>query len=149
MTHRAEQILAAATTAVTGLTSTGAAVARGRLYPTDDSPALSVFMGADAVQGDYGYSNMAYVDRLLDLIIRIHAKGLTDDAAIDTLLNASRAEVFAAIATDPTLGLGFVISAYPAGDEAPVLDVSSDQPTGTQDMHFSVHYRHSTTSAEA
>jgi hypothetical protein len=148
MTHRAEQILDAMKTVVTGLTSTGANVQRGRVYATDAVRALSVYMGEDRVIGEQGYSNLSFVDRELEVIVRIHAKASTATAVIDTLLNQSRAEVFAAVAADPTLGLGFVLSAYPAGDDQPALSGEGDQPTGTQDMRWSVHYRHSITNAE-
>ena len=47
--HRAEQILAAVQTAVTGLASTGTNVDRGRAddIPAEKCPALRVAMGAD------------------------------------------------------------------------------------------------------
>jgi hypothetical protein len=148
MTHRAEQILDAMQTALTGLASTGSNVVRGRVYPSDAERALSVYMGQDQPLGDDGYTNVSFIDRVLEVVIRLHAKTPTATAAVETLLNQSRAEVFAALSADTTLGLDFVISTYPSGDDQPELSADSDQPAGTQAMRWSVHYRHSITSAE-
>ncbi len=52
MTHRAESILDAIETAVTGLTTTGANVKRGIVWPVNAFPAIRVIKRADLADGD-------------------------------------------------------------------------------------------------
>ena len=144
--HRAESILQSVETTLTGLTTTGTNIQRGRVYPIETTPALSVYMGSDDTSGDYGATNVGFVDRVLEVIIRSHIK-LT--STLDTDLNKIRAEVYAAMMADYTLGLSYVINTWLVSDAQPSLSADSEQPTATQDMTYRVHYRHSYASAEA
>lgn len=143
MTHRAESILAAVTTTVTGLTTTGAHVSRGRAYPTDQDAALTVNMGADTPVGS---PNMAFQDMDLDVEIIAHCK--TADGALDTTLNAIAAEVYAAMLADLTQGLGYVLDTRYAGREAPFRD-REEKPVASQVSRYVIRYRHSYTSTES
>lgn len=121
--HRAENILAAVVTAVTGLTTTGARVYRGRRYELDVdlSPSLCVYMGPDSPLSDEGDSPMAYLDSELTVYIEGVAKQSTTDVA--TTLNQMRHEVAVALNTDFTQGLAYVHNTT-EGDA--VLDVAAE-----------------------
>lgn len=144
MTHRAETIMAALTTAVTGLTTTGTRVHRGRVDNVPTLPALSVFMGAERAEPPV--QSFSRVRRELDVHIEIHARG---NQQLETTLNAIRAEVYAALMADVTQGLGFVITTEWRADDAPELSPEQDYPIARQVMTWAVIYQHSLTSAEA
>lgn len=147
MTHRAETILEAVKTKLTGLSTTGSRVERGRVYPVETAPALTISMGADSTLGEGGSNNMAFVDRELQIIVRAHVKNAATN--IETLLNAIKSEVYAAIMADPTLGQSFVVDTFLVGDSAPDASADSNKPTATVDMQWNCIYRHSFTSTEA
>ena len=144
--HRAESILSAVETTLTGLATTGTRVQRGRVYPVETAPALSIYMGSDDTSGDYGATNLGFVDRMLEVVVRSHIKVTTD---LDTDLNQIRAEVYAAMMADYTIGLAYIINTWLVSDAQPSLSADGEQPTATQDMIYRVHYRHSYASAEA
>lgn len=144
--HFAESILSAIETKLTGLATTGANIVRGRVYPVETTPALSVYMGADSVNGEFGATNLGFIDRTLEVIIRSHVKVTS---TLDTDLNKIRAEVYAAMVADHTLGLQYVLNAWLEVDNQPSISADSEQPTASQDMVYKVHYRHSYASAEA
>lgn len=145
MTHRAEQIMVAALANVTGLTTTGANIKRGRAYPWSDSVtrALSVYMGSDNPIDGGGFTNNAFVDRELTLVVDIHVRDAVDQ--IDTILNKIRAEVYTGLMTDYTQGLAFVLNTIPRGDDEPDITGEGDRPATTQRMNFGIQYRHSLT----
>lgn len=144
MAHKAEQILGAVTTALTGLTTTGSNVQRARVYEVPDGvdQALSIQMGADELLEE---GNMAYIDRLLNIEVVAHAKAGT---GVDTTLNQIRAEVHQALYTDRTQGLGFVINTYCNGDDAPEFSGEADSPVARQVLNYVVHYRHAVADPE-
>lgn len=144
MTHRAESIMAAVKTAVTGLTTTGDRVERGRVRNVETAPALSVEMGADDINPER--STYPRVNR--DLNVKIFAYVKTNTAP-DTQLNLIREEVYAALMADRTLGLTYVIDTEAIGDDEPELTGESEQITGKQQMNFVVKYQHSWTNAGA
>jgi len=137
---REEQILAAVTTAVTGLTTTGTNVFRGRAYPLEatDLPGLLVYMGPDTVQGEL-------MDSLIDwnLGVAIEAYVQTASAVVDTELAKIRKEVHAAIMATPQLGLAFVIDTRPALAAEPEIDGDGSKPIARRRLEFIVNYRSS------
>lgn len=137
MTHRAETIISTVVTTVTGLTTTGNNVARGRVRSVETHPALSVITGGDDVVLDR--SNWPNIGRELNVKIIIHVKNNT---TYETEINKIREEVYAALMADHTLGLGFVIDVQPTGDDEPELTGDADQIVGIQQMNFSVMYEH-------
>lgn len=144
--HKDEQVMDAVVAVVTGLTSTGVNVKRGRVYPHDDSalPALSVYMGPSEPVGD---PNAQYQDRMLDVRVEAFAKESTD--TLDQTLNQIKKEVYIAMQATPTLGLGFVFDTTWSGDTEPDLQDGSNKPTGSVVMNYRVHYRHSYTDPSA
>lgn len=140
--HRAESILAAVTAALTGLASTGGNVLRGYGVQLPGLPGLVVRMGADENIAGYGTTVVA---RRLEVQIEARVKQAADS---DTLLNQVRAEVYAALMADPTLGLGFVIDTMHQLDGEPdEKDLAA--PIVRQVLTYSVDYRHSYQSAES
>lgn len=143
MTDRAESVLVAFTTAVTGLTQTGARVVRGRVYPVDVVPALTVNMGGEQ---PVNQPNTTYQDEYLDVEVMAYVK---DNASVDGALNKIRAEVYAAILADYTLGLEYVLDTQWMGRDAPNRSGEMENKSARQTMNFRVHYRHSYLSSES
>lgn len=140
MTHRAEQILAAVQTKVTGLVTTGARVERGRNDPLaiESTPALRVVMGADQIVEPWAQS-------LLDSELEVDVIAYVHDASsnVDTVLNQIRQEVIVALMTDQTLALAFVRSIVEIGTSKPDLSADMTKPGGHMEMQFKVQYRRS------
>ena len=142
--HRAESIMQAITTNLTGLATTGANVHRGRVYTLASVPALSVSMGQDENLTDA--RTWPFLTRRLQVIISAHVKTTTQ---LETQLNQIKTEVFAALNADISQGLAYVIDTELAIDEQPELDAEQDQPAARCDMQWTILYRHSNTSTEA
>ena len=137
----------AVVTTVTGLTTTGANVHRGRVHPVPESdlPALSVYMGQDTPLDEDGQNVIGFMDSDLTVRIEAHVKASTN---IDQTLNQIRAEVHQALMADYTLGLGFVHQVIWSGAGEPELD-AADQKIGRQALNWTVRYRHSVTDPTA
>lgn len=142
--HRAETIMQAVVTTLTGLTTTAARVERGRVRTVETCPALTIEMGGDDVIPDR--SSYPKLHRDLNIKILAHVKNNTSP---DTDLNQIRAEVHAAMVADRTLGQTFVIDVECIGDDEPEISGEGEKITAVQQMNYVVKYRHSWTSAEA
>ncbi len=140
--HKAEQILSAVITKVTGLTTTGANVFRGRVYAVPDGrlPALCVFMGTDEVIGQWSHQ---HVDSLLT--IHIDAKVKDSAAQVDTTLNQIRKEVAIALQADITQGLSFVQDTQEGDAAEPDLSGEADKPIASQRLEWVFRYRRNRT----
>ena len=141
--HRAELILEAVKSILTGLATTGTNVERDRVFPPDMLPALSLNQGAeDPIPGR---ENMAFQDSALqvDIVIQIKSSSSSSD------LNQIKAEVYAAMMSDSSLGLGFVYDTQWAGDGPPEPSGDAEINTVRCTMRFGVAYRHSYTSKES
>lgn len=112
MTHRAEQIVAAVHTAVTGLITTGANAFRATSRTIDPGgvSALVVWQGPDLVQSEVSGDQLTCA-----LAINIDVDAA--DAGADTVLNQIRAEVTTALASSHTLGLAFVSDIREVGSD--------------------------------
>jgi len=138
--HRAEQILAAVQTSVTGLATTGTNVDRGRAeeIPTDKLPALRVAMGEDPIVDPWAQQ---LLDSDLDVSVIAHVH---DSAAnVETTLNKIRKEVNIALVADYTLGLAFVHTIIELGARKPVLTGELAKPAGQMELQYRVRYRRS------
>lgn len=144
--HRAEQIMDAFVTAITGLTTTGTNVKRDRVYGWTSTPAISVFQGDD--------TPIPYIDRnysLDDFMLNIHLEFHVDEAdsiPVSQTLNQIRKEVIIAIQAAPTLGLSFVIDTEEGTTYRPIIE-HIDKVTATQSMDFEIKYRRSRTDPSA
>lgn len=143
MTDRAESIVVAFNTLVTGLPQTQGRVERGRVYPVDVLPALTINMGAEQIVDD---PNIAFQDEYLDVEVTASVK---DNSGVDTALNQIRAEVYAAVMSNRTLGLSYVLDTRWLGRDTPDRSGELEQKSARQTMIFRVHYRHSYTSTES
>lgn len=145
MTHRAESILAAITTAVTGLTSSGTNVVRGRVnaFDVNVTHGLTVSMADENPPID---RNLAYQDEALNVAITAHVKAA--DGQLDTELNKVAAEVYTAMFVDYKFGLDYVINTTWEG-RTPPLRTQGEKPTAEQDLNFQITYRHSYGSPES
>ena len=143
MANRAEEIMAAVTTNLTGLTTTGSNVYRGRIYALSDDelPALSIYQGPDDVLSELGTNTFNYVDR--DLTVRVEAHVKTNLQLVDTLLNLISREVYVAMMADYTQGKSYVFTTIASGNAEPTISSEGEQPTAMMTMSFIVRYRHS------
>ncbi len=144
MAHRAESIMAAVTTLLTGLTTTGSRVKRSRAWTVDTLPALTIMQGDNDVENVD--AELGLVTRTLELLITSHVKS-TD--TLETKLNLIATEVFTALRADETLGLAYVFDIVPEGDSAPEIDSDLEKPSATQILNWAVLYEHSETSTES
>ena len=141
MASRAETIIAKVVTTLTGLTTTGDNVVRGRVYAVEDDalPALSIYMGTDEPIGEDGPTNFTFQDSDLLVRVKIHVK--TVSTQVDTLLNLIRREVHVAMMADHTQGLAFVHTTKPLGAEEPDLSGEGEQPSAEMDVNWLIQYR--------
>lgn len=143
MTHRAETILAAVETALTGLATTGANVERGRAYAVPVLPALTISKGSDLASETDEILDPLARELLIDVDIHLNQTGNSE-----TALNAIAAEVYAAMTVDYTLGLSYVFDCALVGDDAPEIEGSQDLPVARMRSTWRIVYEHSITSAE-
>ena len=143
MAHRAEEVMAAIELLVTGLTTTGANIERGRVYPWADAqlPAISLYMGADSPINNE-QRNMGFYDWQLEIKVVAMCKK-TESSGIETTLNLIRSEFTTAIMVDHTLGESFVIDVIEIGSESPEISGEAEKPAATQQTNFIVNYRRS------
>jgi hypothetical protein len=147
MTHRAESIITTVKTIVTGLTTTGAHVYRGRVYPLQESelPGILIYMGQDKIIRMHSQS-------LVDSVLSIHIVPVVKTATsqVDTVLNQIREEATVALQADFQLGLSsYVMGIEEVGAEEPELSGDGDQPIATMRTTWQVHYRRSRTNPGA
>lgn len=140
--HRAESILNAVQTALTGLATTGQYVERDRVFPPEACPALSVNQGAEE---PLDQSSMQFQDCVLEVEVVIQVKSGTSSSD----LNQIKAEVYAAMMTDTTQGLTYVHETQWGGDSAPEPSGDAEINTTRCTMRFGIAYRHSYTSKES
>lgn len=140
--HRAENIIAAVVTNLTGLATTGANVFRGRAYELNDTelPALCVYLGTDNPRNDGGSSSWQYIDS--DLGITVEAVVKSSSAQVDTTLNQIRYEVGQALQADHQQGLDYVITTS-EGTATPDLDGQVEKTTGRMRLEYTISYRRS------
>ncbi len=137
---REEQILAAVTTVVTGLATTGTNVFRGRAYPleSNDLPGLLVYLGPDTPSQDLMES---FIDWQLGVGVECYVQSAT--TTLDTTLAQIRKEVHAAIMATPRLGLSFVSDTAPGPAAEPEIEGEGSKPVGRRRLEFIVTYRSS------
>lgn len=144
MTHRAEQIMAAITAKLTGLTTTRSNVFRSRSYPfaEDQLPALAIYQGPDEPLDEYGARSFGLIDSALEITVAINIKG--QEEGLDTELNKIRREVHVALMADYQQGLDFVIQTIPQGAGDVSISSDSELATSTLETSWEIHYRSST-----
>ncbi len=144
MIHRAEQVVQAAMTALTGLVTTGTNVFRGRSEAHDlqepELPALLVFEGDDDKLTDLLNDRQQWAQDInIDVVV---AETLTSTAG--TTINQIRAEITAALAADFTLGLAFVEAIQEIGAGTPDF-AGSDREVAGRRIVWRVEYERSRT----
>lgn len=139
--HKVEQILDAIIPLVTGLTTTGANVKRGRVSPHQDSltAALAVYQGPDNTT-EFNWPSV-YSD--LSVYIDIHAKDSSEQ--IDQVLNRIRKEINVAVMAVDRLGLSFVKDVNEEGASEPELSGDGNKPTAVMRVTYKIEYNRSVT----
>ena len=137
MTHRAETIMAAVVTAVTGLATTGARVFRGRAYAVQPAELPCLLVWADADPAEPVQSQ----DRVQsNLVVNIDAVVREVSAQVDTRLNLIRKEITVALAADYRLGLGFVHEIEEVGAAEPEIAGEGDAAVASMRLEWTVKY---------
>lgn len=146
MTHRAESVVARVVTNVTGLTTTGSNVYRGKLTPIAEtvSNALRVYLGEDKMLGEYSQSLMDW-----ELTVYVESFAKSPTAQIDTQLNLIREQVTIALQADYTQGLAYVLNTIEGDAAEPELSAEGAQAMGSQRLEWKIHYRRSRTNPGA
>ena len=139
--HRAKQVLDAVVSAVTGLVTTGSRVKASRVYAVQETPALTIAIGAESIRQFLP----AFIDKELLIEIDIHVKAT--EANLDGTIQEIRKEIFIAFMSDTTLGLGFVIEIEPVQTAEAIISSDSEFPTARVAETWRVIYRHSITDA--
>lgn len=137
----AEQILDQVVTLVTGLTTTGANVKRGKTYAFESSvnDAITVDQGADITESQ----DMARFHSKLNVKLFAYTRTTSETT---TQLNKIRDEIFAALMADRKLGLsGIVIDTTPNGAEDPEESTDGSKPIARMEINYTVWYVHSVT----
>lgn len=144
--HRAESVIATVVTKITGLTTTGANVYRGKATPIAESVsnAIRVYMGEDNMLGEYSHLLM---DWQLTVYVESFAKSPT--AQIDTQLNLIREQVTIALQADYTQGLAYVLNTIEGDAGEPELSAEGAQAMATQRLEWKFHYRRQRTNPGA
>jgi hypothetical protein len=142
MTHRAESIVVAVVAKVTGLTTTGTNVFRGRVYALADTslPALCVYLGEDRILGQY---SQAKFDS--ELTVNIEAVVKTSSTQVDTVLNQIREQVTIALQADYTQGLAYLLNTLEGDAAAPELSGDGEQQSAALKLEWKFHYRRART----
>lgn len=146
MTHRAESITATVVTKVTGLTTTGSNVNRGRTSKRAESVAnaLDVTMGGDEFIRDLSQTLQDW-----ELTIYIDSFVKSPTAQIDTQLNKIREEVTIALQADITQGLSYLWDTVEGSADKPDQSGEGNQATGSQRLTWKFKYRRSRTNPGA
>ena len=137
--HKRQSIQAAVVAAVTGLTTTGARVYAGRVYPsgTANLPGLNVTTPRDDVSGDFPANRRAQM-RKLTITIEARVKPADGTDTPQEQMNKIEDEVQKALMADPTMG-GLVQWLMPDTSSF-ALSGETDRPTGFAQMEWICDY---------
>jgi hypothetical protein len=134
--HVAEQIVAAAVTALTGLTTTGARVFDSRVYPVKetDCPCLLIDQGDESIAGGELFGFSRSVERTLELLVIAKVE---QNTSYRTLVNTIRKEVEVALAANQAIGGAKWVQPASCLIE---LSGEGEKPIASGTMTFEVHY---------
>lgn len=141
MTHRAEQILVAVESKLTGLTTTAGRVFRDKVTDLKDVPALTIENGPEELIAELS-TDLADWWLYFSVDIHVKAEGST------TIINRIRSEVTVALMANTTQGLSFVLDTEELNLEAPVRSFNSEKPTAMQSMEWRIMYRRNRSTPE-
>ena len=140
--HLREQIMSALVTDLTGLTTTGSNIARGRVYSLDDSqlPYLSIYQMEDVVVTPDGADEATniYMWNALSFVVKISVDAST--GILDTQINQICKEVVIALMSDVTLG-GICSNIIEISTGPVEFSSNREKRTAIVDMNFNVLYR--------
>ena len=122
-------------------------VLRANVYPYHDEalPAINVILGADRPVTETGPDNMSFQDWMLTLYADCVIKQALSTGDVDTELNSLRLGVHKAVMANYTLGLNFVINAYPSEVAEPERKGEGEEQVAVMRTAFTFHYRASIT----
>lgn len=140
--HPAEKIAQAFVTTVTGLTTTGSRVYRGRIVPTEkgEQNCILVNIGAEKMIAELSQD---VIDARLRIETVVRVK--TSTQQIDTELMSIRQELEIAVHANHTLALPFVHEVEQGDVSEPDLHGDGDKRVADLTLEWFVRYRRSRT----
>lgn len=90
-----------------------------------EMPAYNIVLGSDSPLGEFGPSNVAFIDWEQVLFIDCYERSILAD--IDAAFLDMRRNVHRALMADHTQGLNFVITTIPAGADEPLIDDAGER----------------------
>jgi len=141
--HMREHALAAFTTTVTGLTTTGTNVTRGRVYNISeaDLPHLSIFQGEEEplVADNEDEAVFIHAYYAVEVIVEITVNA--SSGVLETLLNLICKEISDAINVDTTLGVTGLIDTIELNSSKPEFTKEKEKRSGQMEMTWLIRYR--------
>lgn len=144
--HRAEQIVDAIVALLATDSTIGGPVYKHRALSLSaedqELPAVSVAIGQDQPLAEYGVTNVAFVDSLLELVVTVACEADTESAAITELFRL-RSEVHRTMMAgqrDFSLTTIVIDTRY-GGAAAPVINTEGGRLAASLDTRWLVHYR--------
>ena len=139
MASKRKAIRAAVAAALTGLTTTGARVYTGRVYPSGAAnlPGLNVTTPSDKRSGEFAVSGKVQ-ERDLTVLIEARVKPADGDDSPEDQIDDIEDEIQTRLMADPTLG-GLLIWMEP-GDTGIGLSGKTDRPTGIARISWDCQY---------
>lgn len=118
-----------------------ATVTRARTGPWQgaDLPAYVLTYGPDSPLGELGPDNVRFIDWEFIVFVDYYDKLTT--SAIDSVLQAARANIHRALMADVTQGLAFVLTTIPQGADEPLLDDAVEQKTIAYRTNWAIRLR--------
>jgi len=140
--HKREQILAAVTTTLTGLGTTGANVTRGRVFTVDESelPHLVITQGPDEIVNPDGDDEATNIYLLSALTLMVEIINDASSGVLETTINQICKEIVAALIADPTQG-GLAINTAELQTSQPELSDDRKKRTANTFMQFEILYK--------
>ena len=145
--HLREQLMAAVTTNLTGLSTTGSNVTRGRVYSIDEDnlPHLSIFQGDDFPVVPDNEQEGTYLYLWQDLQVFIEVTVDASSGVLETTLNQIHKEITIALTADVTQGISECFNTIEMGATIPELSGERKKRTAIMELEFMLRYRRSRT----
>ncbi len=119
-------------------------VSLGRVDPASvvDLPHVGIFLDEDASIGEFGPQNVTFIDWDVSVGIELLVDADATVSSLDQTYLNLRADVHNAIMeASPTLGLTFVLMAFPVGAEQPSLSNEGKRKTSSYKTLWGVRVR--------
>lgn len=135
--------MVALTTALTGLTTTGTNVTRGRVFTVSASelPHLSIMQGDEEPVVEDNSEEAVNIHAYYRLNAHIEVAAQAASGVLETTLNLISKEISDAMNIDSTLGVSGVLDSYETSHDRPEYSEDKDQRTALMEITYTIIYR--------